>query len=147
VTNRTVAAGVATLFLALAGLLALAGCGPKGQAENAAEFRDRLEALGYELTLLPEADGRPGQVAGVATTEDGVSSKFAFSFGPAPEPELTEPADSSDTVWITAGDEFLYWMSEYPRGLPPDEDDRLLEMRFAIEDAACRVVAGRNCGP
>jgi len=135
---------LATAMLALA---VISGCsgGSDDRLENANEFREKLGQLDYDVELEPKFEAHPGMVIGKATSEDGVDSSFAFMFGPAPE-RLPFKLESNGAVWLNFGDEANYWIEEFPLGLTPLESDRVLDMRFAIEDASCQVIADRDCG-
>ena len=124
----------------------IAGCSGTSddRRDNADEFRAKLEQIGYDVELQPKSEVHPGLVIGKATSEDGIDSSFAYMFGPAPE-RLPFKLERNGAVWIEFGDEANYWIEEFPLGLTPMESDRVLDMRFAIEDAGCQVVSGSDC--
>ena len=127
----------------------IAGCsdigGSDDRLQNANEFRDRLEKLDYSVELEPESKAHPGLVIGQATTKDGIDSSFAFTFGPAPE-QLPAELEADGAVWVELGDQVNYWIEEFPADVGPMESDRVIDMRFELEDTACQVVADQNCG-
>ncbi|MBK5109764.1 MAG: hypothetical protein JJE10_00180 [Thermoleophilia bacterium] len=89
----------------LIGLSLVFGCGTATPEDNAGEFREEMEELKPEVSLLPENEARPGLVRGFATSKDGLKSRFIFSFGPVPEENLPEPTNSGNVVWFNGGDE------------------------------------------
>ncbi len=100
--------------------------------------------MGKAVELEPQSKIHPGLVIGKATTKDGISTSFALSFGPAPE-KLLPRLESDGAVWVEAGDEVNYWIEDFPHGISTAQGNRLVDMRFAIEDIACRAAAGDDC--
>jgi hypothetical protein len=135
------AAGAALVI----GLSLIVGCGSATKEDNAGEFREKMDELQSEVNLLPEDGARPGLVRGVATSKDGPKSRFVFSFGPVPEENLPEPANSGNAVWFNGGDEVYYWFEAYPFKYSDAKVERALKLRLEIENAACQAVAGRDC--
>ena len=127
------------------GLSLIVGCGSATQEDNAGEFREKMDELQSEVSLLPEDGSRPGLVRGVATSKDDLKSRFVFSFGPVPQENLPEPANSGRAVWFNGGDEVYYWFEDYPFKYSDAKVERALKLQLEIENAACQAVSGRDC--
>ncbi|MGK2955601.1 MAG: hypothetical protein ACSLFI_08040 [Solirubrobacterales bacterium] len=133
------------VIIALVTGVLMVGCGGNDdRAKNAAEFRQKAGAINHKIELEPQSETHPGLVIGEATTKDGISTSFALSFGPAPE-KLLPVLEREGATWIEAGDQVNYWIEDFPTGVLTARRERALNMRFAIEDLACRVVAGNDC--
>ena len=133
-------------FGALASLAVVSiGCEGNPRAENAAEFRERAARSPHDIAFAPEDDGRPGTVAGVMRSPDGLRSLFVFSFGPGPDKLPDEIGSRGGVIWLGAGDRLEYWIEDLPEGLSGVRLNRLLRVQNAISDMACRIAAGRGC--
>jgi hypothetical protein len=139
-SGRLLALAVAATFLA-SGLSACANVSP---ADNAADFRDRVARAGYDVAFAPEDPTRPGVVAGVVRSPDGVRSEFVFSFGPGPE-NLAESLRALGTTWVKLGDKFEYWIEEPPPSLTGAPAGRYTKTAIGLTEIGCRVVADRAC--
>ena len=144
ITGGTIAGLLAAFLLTLA----LTACGTAtDRTDNADEFRSKVTETGFDVALLPEREGRPDLVEGEVTSEDGISSRFSFAFGPAPERVLPAPADGGEAVWFPAGDELHYWM-DYTEtdSATRKQRNHYYDAVFAVEDTACQIVADQDCG-
>jgi hypothetical protein len=118
---------------------------PADQAgDNAADFREQVVGSGYDVAFVESGETRPGTVAGVARSEDGVRAEFVFSFGPGPD-KLPPALQARGTTWVDLGDRLEYWIEPAPRGLSGPAAARYVDMVLLIEDTGCRVVADRPC--
>lgn len=125
-----------------------AACGSAtDRSDNADEFRERVTALGHDVRLIPEREGRPELVEGIVVSKDGIAKQFSFAFGPAPGRDLPPPANAADATWFSVGDEVYYWIDFTVQRAPAKQQNNFFEAAFAVEDTACQVVAQRNCGP
>ena len=134
--------------LGLIGLVAIAGCGGPTQASNAAEFRQQVQQLGYEVELLPARADFPGLVEGISTTKGGVEGRFSYSFGPDMRQDVPREAKVGSIAAISAGVGMFNWTQDFP--LTPNPDNRQInqfyDMKLEIEDTACRVLVDKPCG-
>lgn len=124
--------------------LGLSACDSTSQADSAAEFRDRVSRSGYDVAFVPKDESRPGLVAGVARTDEGVRVEFIFSFGPGPEP-LSDEVRSRGATWVDMGDRLEFWVEPPPRGFRGTKASQYTRMALTLEDIGCRVVASRPC--
>jgi len=135
---------LATLVVVLASL-GVSACASTTQADNAADFKDRVAASGYDIAFLSNDESRPGAVAGVVRSEDGLQIKFVFSFGPGPDKLSGELPDRGNSTWVDLGDSLEYWVESLPPGLSGARANRYVEMILAVQDIGCQVVANRPC--
>jgi hypothetical protein len=131
---------VIALILLAAGVSA---CGSKSQADNAAQFRQQAPLSVPEIAFVPSDDSRPGLVAGVAGS-GAMRVQFVFSFGPGPDP-LSAELRRRGTTWFDLGDRFESWVEKPTPGSVGPAANRYVRIALALEDVACRVVAGRSC--
>lgn len=120
-------------------------CGAPTQADNAAEFKERVSRSGIDVAFVPSDEAQPGLVAGVARTEDGMRIEFVFSFGPGPE-KFTQSLTNRGTTWVALGDRFEYWIEDLPSGAAGPNANRYVRLVLGLENIGCRVVANRPCG-
>jgi hypothetical protein len=140
--------GVKVAAFVVLGLATLAGCGGATREENAADFREQVQQLGYEIKLLPARDEAPALVEGVGTSKDGLEGRFSYSFGPDPSRKVPRAARVGYGVWFNAGDQFYSWTGDYPPSPKPDnrQINRFYDMMIDIDNVACQIVADRDCG-
>jgi hypothetical protein len=127
---------------------ALAACSenaPAGEAaDNAASFKERVMRSGIDAAFVPVDESRPGLVAGVARSKDGIRAEFIFSLGPGPD-KLSPRLKARGTTWVDLGDRLEYWVEPAPRGLTGKKASNYVDMVLELEDIGCQVVASRPC--
>jgi hypothetical protein len=127
---------------------ALAACSEDAPADEAADnatsFKERVMDSGIDAAFVPVEETRPGLVAGVARSRDGVRAEFIFSFGPGPD-KLPSRLQARGTTWVDLGDRLEYWVEPAPRGLTGEKASNYVDMVLELEDIGCRVVANRPC--
>jgi hypothetical protein len=99
---------------------------------------------GYDVAFVPSNEARPGTVAGVARTDQGVRVQFIFSFGPGPD-TLSDELRTRGATWIDIGDRFEFWIERPPGDVRGTRADGYTRLALALEDIGCRVVANRPC--